>query len=217
MKAFGIKLPSCSTRCFVAVCADALEDHDLIPVANVLANVSNLDAEIAEMDRAIKRMCECEYPEAGKLQQIGGVGPITALGFVLTVEDPSRLHHGPRSAGSYLGLVPRKRRSGESDAQLRITKAGDSFVRRLLVSCAQYIIGPFGPDTAMRRHGLRISERGGKNAKKRAVVAVARKLAVTMASVWESGQDYIDFPGGKPPGTTTGKPKTLGDCEATPA
>jgi transposase len=219
MKGFGIKIRSCSCKTFPQACADALEDGDLVTVANVLETISHTSAEIEEIDRMINGMCGKRggYPEAGRLQQIGGVGPLTALGFVLTVEKPSRLRHGPRSAGGYFGLVPKQRKSGDSDAQLRITKRGDAFVRRLLVNCAQYILGPFGPDTAMRRHGLRIAERGGKNAKKRAVVAVARKLAVTMASLWESGQDYVDFPGGKPPGTTTRKPETLGDCGATSA
>jgi transposase len=191
MKGFGLRIKPCSCKSFPMACAEALGDADLIPVANVLEAVRNLSAEIDEMDRRIKQMCSRrgKYPEAGKLQQIGGVGPVTALGFVLTVESPSRLRHGARSAGGYFGLVPRQRSSGGSEAQLRITKRGDGFVRRLLVNCAQYILGAFGPDTAIRRQGLRIAERGGKNAKKRAVVAVARKLAVTMATLWETARN----------------------------
>jgi transposase len=63
-------------------------------------------------------------------------------------------------------------------------------VRRLLVGSAHYILGPFGPDTDLRRYGLRLSERGGRNAKKRAVVAVARKLAVLLHRLWVSGEVY---------------------------
>ncbi len=92
--------------------------------------------------------------------------------------------------GAYLGLRPRQRDSGTQHPQLRITKTGDRFLRRLPVGAAQYILGPFGPGTDLRRFGLRLAERGGKAAKKRAAVAVARKMAVLMHRVWLSGEAY---------------------------
>jgi transposase len=92
--------------------------------------------------------------------------------------------------GPYLGLVPRLNQSGEQDPQKRISKAGDELMRRLLVGSAHYILGPFGPDTDLRRWGMRISARGGKNAKKRAAVAVARKLAVLLHRLWVTGEVY---------------------------
>jgi len=108
---------------------------------------------------------------------------------VLTLEDPGRFRQS-RAVGPYLGLCPRRDQSGGRDAQLRITKRGDAMLRRLLVSGAQYILGPFGPDTDLRRWGLRLAARGGKNAKKRAVVAVARKLATLLHRLWVSGATY---------------------------
>ena len=87
--------------------------------------------------------------------------------------------------GCYWGLRPKQQDSGDRSPQLRITKAGD-----ILVSSAHYIIGPFGPDTDLRRWGLKLCERGGKNAKKRAVVAVARKLAVLLHRLWVTGEVY---------------------------
>lgn len=63
-------------------------------------------------------------------------------------------------------------------------------LRRLLVSSAHYILGPFGPDTDLRRWGLTLAARGGKNAKKRAVVALARKLAVLLHRLWSTGEVY---------------------------
>ena len=92
--------------------------------------------------------------------------------------------------GAYLGLRPKQRDSGEQQPQLRITKAGDVLLRRLLVSSAQYVLGPFGPDTDLRRSGLRMAKRGGKAAKKRAIVAVARRLAVLLHRLWVTGEEY---------------------------
>jgi transposase len=114
---------------------------------------------------------------------------LTALCYVLTLEDPGRFHQS-RAVGPYLGLCPRRDQSGGRDAQLRITKRGDAMLRRLLVSGAQYILGPFGPESDLRHWGLRLAARGGKNAKKRAVVAVARKLATLLHRLWVTGAVY---------------------------
>ena len=132
---------------------------------------------------------EKRYPQTQLLRQVRGVGPITALFYVLTIWDPERFKKS-RSVGSYLGLRPRQDESGASSPQLRITKAGDSELRRLLVQCAQYILGAFGEDSDLRRWGLMLAGRGGKNAKKRAIVAVARKLAVLLHSLWTTGENY---------------------------
>ncbi len=114
---------------------------------------------------------------------------MTALSFVLVLEDSGRIENS-RSVGPFLGLTPKRDQSGQTDKQLRITKAGNAYLRRLLVQCAQYILGEFGPDCDLRRFGLKLAERGGKNAKRRAVVAVARKLAVVMHHLWKVGGDY---------------------------
>ncbi len=89
-----------------------------------------------------------------------------------------------------MGLRPKQRDSGEQQPQLGITKAGDALLRRLLVSAAHYILGPFGPDTDLRRAGLRMAERGGNAVKKRAVVATARRLAVLLHRLWVTGEGY---------------------------
>ena len=123
------------------------------------------------------------------IARVAGVGPLTALAYVLTLEDPDRFA-GSRAVGAYLGLRPKQASSGTRTPQLRITKAGDGMLRRLLVGSAHYILGPFGPDCDLRRWGLRLAARGGKNAKKRAVVAVARKLAVLLHRLWVTGDRY---------------------------
>jgi len=109
--------------------------------------------------------------------------------FVLTLEDPHRLEKS-RSVGAYLGLVPAMDQSGDRDPQRRISKEGDEMLRKLLVSSAHYILGPFGKDSDLRRHAEKIASRGAKNSKKRAVVAVARKLAVLLHSLWMSAEVY---------------------------
>lgn len=152
---------------------DALED--------VRRRIAQYDAQIEQLQR--------KYPAAIRLQQIAGVGPLISLTFVLTLDDRERFTKS-RQIGSYLGLRPRQRDSGEQQPQLRITKAGDRYLRSLLIQGAQYILGRFGPDTDLKRWGLKLAARGGKNAKKRAVVAVARKPAVLMHRLWVEGSEY---------------------------
>jgi transposase len=124
------------------------------------------------------------------LRQVEGIGVLTALTFVLTLENPYRFAKS-RSVRAYLGLVPATQRSGERDPQKRISKEGDQMLRRLLVGCAYYyVLGPFGSDSDLRRHGQKIAARAGKNSKKRAVVAVARKLCVLLHRLWVSGEIY---------------------------
>ena len=164
--------------------------HEAVPgLETLLATIDQLTATIREMDREVERLCQERYPETELLRQVPGVGAITALYYVLTVEDPSRFAKS-RSVGAYVGLRPKQRDSGEQSPQLRITKAGDRLLRSLLVSCAHYILGPFGPDTDLRRAGLRMAERGGQAAKKRAIVAVARRLAVLLHRLWVTGEVY---------------------------
>ncbi len=148
-----------------------------------------LTDEIRAYDKRVEMLCEQVYPETGLLRQVPGVGPIIALTYVLTIGDPRRFDKS-RQLGSYLGLRPRMDQSGESNPQLRITKAGDATLRTLLIQSAHYVLGPFGPDSDLRRWGLRLKERGGKHASKRAAVAVARKLAVLLHVLWRDSATY---------------------------
>ena len=158
----------------------------LLPLVQLVEKLSSC---IQGYDERIEKLSGEKYPHTMLLRQVKGVGPITALAYVLTLENPERFAQS-RDVGPYLGLVPKQEDSGDSQPQLRITKMGDVMVRQLLVGSAHYILGPFGPDTDLRRYGLRLCERGGKNAKKRAVVAVARKLAVLLHRLWVSGEVY---------------------------
>ncbi len=188
-KAVGAHLPKCSAEAFVNRCKPLLPGAIKAAVEPVLEHIERMSEQIRAYDKQIAEMIE-RQPAAQQLMQIAGVGPLTSLAFVLTIEDPHRITTS-RSAGAYFGLVPGSDDSGESHKQKRITKEGDRFCRRLLVLAAHYILGRFGVDSDLRRHGLAIAERGGKNAKKRAVVAVARKLAVLMHHLWITGETYV--------------------------
>jgi transposase len=182
-KTLGERVGSCSTKCFVRRAHEELSGDLQEMLSPVLVAIEELDRQILEYDRKIEELSTHDYPETAALRAVSGVGPVTALAFVLTLEDPERFQKS-RDVGPFLGLVPRRDQSGQTDKQLPITKAGNVVVRRLLVNCAQYILGAFGPDCELRDFGLRIAAQGGKNAKRRAVVAVARKLAVLLHRLW---------------------------------
>jgi transposase len=150
-----------------------------------------LNEQIAEHDRQLELLASGDATTT-RLRTVYGIGTITALTFRLTLDDPSKFTKS-RIVPAFLGLTPGKDQSGASDPQKRISKAGDPLLRRLLVQCAQYLLGQFGPDCDIRRWGLRLAERGAKNGRRRAVVAVARKLAVVLHRVWVSGVSFRPF------------------------
>ena len=195
LKSHGHRAQSCSADSF----GRKMSEEGAIPLGLAIALqplvsiIAQMTAQIRSFDKEMARIALERYPATQPLQLLPGVGPVVSLCFVLTLDDPSRFESG-RDVGAYLGLVPRKKGSGKSDPQLRITKAGDGEMRRLLVVAANYILGPFGPDCDLRRFGLKIIGAGGdKSAKKRARVAVARKLAVLMHHLWRTGEVYDPF------------------------
>jgi transposase len=189
VKSFGARLPKCPARSFHKRAKEHIPEALRPALEPILEQIASLTERIQKYDRELEAIAKESYPETELLRQVEGIGPLTALTFVLTIEDPYRFEKS-RSVGAYLGLVPARDQSGDSDPQKRISKEGDEMLRKLLVSCAHYIIGPFGGDSDLRRHGEKIASRGAKNSKKRAVVAVARKLAVLLHSLWVSGEVY---------------------------
>jgi transposase len=189
VKATGERLAACSAEAFATRAARALPAGLAPALTPLLEVIGDLTRRIRQADTQLATLIRTRHPAAARLQQPAGVGPLTALAYVLLIEDPTRCRSS-RDAGPYFGLVPRLDESGASTPQLRISKAGDALGRRLLVSAAQYILGPFGPPCDLRRYGAAIAARGGANAKKRAVVAVARKLAVLLHHLWITGATY---------------------------
>lgn len=188
-KSMGERLPSSDTDSLNVQCLESLPEPLAAVLQPLLEEVASLTEKIHACDEQIEQIARTKYPETELLRQVSGVGPLIALTFVLTIEDPARFAKS-REAGCYVGLRPKRHESGERQPQLGITKEGDVYVRKLLVQGAHCILAPRAPDTDLKRWGLRLAARGGKNAKKRALVAVARKLAVLLHRLWVTGAKY---------------------------
>lgn len=188
-KSLGERLASCDADQMGVPKLEGLPAELQVTLRPLLEAVEAMTEKIQAYDRQLAEIARNEYPETALLEQISGVGLLIALTFLLTLEDPHRFRRS-REVGAYLGLRPKRRDSGESQPQLRITKEGDVYLRKLLVQGAHCILGRRGPDTDLKRWGLKLAARGGKNAKKRALVAVARKLAVLLHRLWVSGEVY---------------------------
>jgi transposase len=189
VKSYGQRLPKCGTEQVSRELAAGLCSELREVVEPLLGEIKSLNERIQEYDKRMEKIAKEVYPEVFLLKQVKGVGTQIALTYVLTIEDPHRFPKS-REVGCFLGLRPGCRNSGQSEPQRHISKEGDRYLRTMLVQGAHYILGPFGEDSDLRRWGLKLAERGGKNAKKRAVVAVARKLAVLLHRLWVSGEVY---------------------------
>ncbi len=189
VKSWGCRLSASSTAYFASKVASQIPPELSAALEPMLETIQELSGRLRALNKALQRLAQEHYPETELLQQIRGVGPTTSLAFVLVLEQHQRFTRS-RHVGAYLGLTPGRRASGKSNPQQRITKQGDRLMRKLLVQCARYILGPFGEDCDLRRFGETLARRGGPGAKKRAAVAVARKLAVLLHSLWRSGEVY---------------------------
>ena len=188
-KSYGQRLRGCNVRNMNPEKAQDLSPELQAALEPLLAGIESLSERIREYNERIEQLAERNYPQVALLKQVKGVGTLIALTFLLTLEDPHRFRKS-RDVGCYLGLQPGRRNSGQSEPQLHISKEGDPYLRTLLVQGAQHILGPFGVDCDLRRWGLKLAERGGRNGKKRAIIAVARKLAVLLHHLWVSGEVY---------------------------
>jgi transposase len=188
-KAFGERLPKCDPDNLGVKRMESLPAPLQEALKPLLEEVEALTEKIYGCDERIEQIARTKYPETELLKQVSGVGTLIALTFVLTVDDPGRFRKS-RDVGCYVGLRPRRSDSGESRPQLGISKEGDVYLRKLLVQGSHYILGRRGPDTDLKRWGLQLAERGGGNGKKRAIVAVARKLAILLHRLWVTGAKY---------------------------
>src|SRR6202165_2778555 len=189
VKSYGQRLPKCGTEQMNREIAKGLSPELRDVLEPLLREIESLKERITEYDRRIEQIAKEVYPEVALLKQVKGVGTLIGLTYILTLDDPHRFRRS-RDAGCFIGLRPGRRNSGRSEPQMHISKEGDVYFMALMVQGAHYILGPFGQDSDLRRWGLRLAERGGKNAKKRAVIAVARKLAVLLHKLWVSGEVY---------------------------
>jgi len=188
-KSYGERLRGCNVRNMNPEKAEGLSPELQKALGPLLAASAALSEQIAEYNERIEQMAKESYPQTALLKQVKGVGTLIALTFLLTLEDAHRFQKS-RDVGCYLGLQPGRRNSGQSEPQMHISKEGDPYLRTLLVQGAQPILGPFGIDCDLRRWGLKLAERGGRKGKERAIIAVARKLAVLLHHLWVSGEGY---------------------------
>jgi transposase len=189
-KGFGLRLPSSITHTFGARALAGLAAHLHLAMQGLLEHIDQLSLRIRDYDQHVKEVA-AKYPAAVQLAQVPSVGTLTAVTYVLTLGSRERFAHS-RDAGGFLGLRPRQKQSGERDPQLGISKSGDKYLRKLLVQCAHHMLGQWGKDSALRQWGLSKGSTGA--AKKRAVVAVARKLAVLLHRLWTTGESFQPFP-----------------------
>jgi transposase len=191
VKSLGCRLPKGSAEYF----SSTTWNH--VPVALKRAlkplyrTLATLTAQIRKLDAEIEQLSRQRYAETKTLRSVPGIGPVTALTYVLTVGDKSRFRSS-REAGAYLGLRPRQRQSGDRDPELGIAKNGDGYLRSLLVECAHHVLSR-SPDSALKRWGLALAQ-GGRGSKRRALTAVARKLAVLLHRLWTTGEHFHPFP-----------------------
>jgi transposase len=188
-KAMGERLPACDADQMGVEKMQGLPAELAEALAPLLETVESLTERIKEWDQKLEQLAGSEYPETELLRQVSGVGSLISLTFVLTLEDPNRFGKS-RDVGCYLGMRPRRSESGERQPQLGISKEGDVYLRKLLVQGAHCILSQRSPDTDLKRWGLKLAGKGNKNAKKRALVAVARKLAILLHHLWVSGEVY---------------------------
>jgi transposase len=188
-KSYGERLRGCNVRNMNPEKAEGLSPELQTALEPLLAGIESLSERIREYNERIEKLAQERYPQVTLLKQVKGVGTLIGLTFLLTLEDAHRFRKS-RDVGCYLGLQPGRRNSGQSEPQMHISKEGDPYLRTLLVQGAQHILGPFGVDCDLRRWGLKLAERGGRNGKKRAIIATARKLAVLLHRLWVSGEVY---------------------------
>jgi transposase len=188
VKSAGGRVSSCASESFTHWASEVLPEDLKNALAPILEQIDQLSERIGEYDERIEHLANTQYPQARLLTQIAGVGTLTAMTFLLSIGDPWRFQKS-RDVGCYVGLRPKRDQSGKRDPRLGISKCGNSRLRRTLVTCAHYILGPHGPDSDLRRWGLKLAGTG-KDTKKRAIVAVARKLAVLLHRLLTTGEEY---------------------------
>jgi transposase len=191
-KSCGHRMPASSTRCFAKRSVAVMPPGLAQALGPVLAQIAEMTLKVKQYDRQILELGQTKYPETQALVKVPGVGHLTALTFVLTLGSKERFKQS-RDVGCYLGLRPRRSQSGDRDPQLGITKAGNVYLRSLLIECAGHILRPQGKDSALRQWGLHLAARGSKQARNKAVVAVARKLAVLLHRIWTTQEPYMPF------------------------
>lgn len=166
--------------------AKIAERPDLeVIVAPLLATWRHLRQQIAAFDKVIQALVR-NSPECRLLMSVPGIGPLTVLTYVSTVEDPARFSNS-RAVGAHLGLTPRQYQSGEIDRSGRISRCGDSLARTMMYEAAVVLLTRVKRPSSLKDWALAIARRSGFG---KARVALARKLSVILHTIWRSGEPF---------------------------
>jgi transposase len=192
LRPFGIRLPSrVGAKKFAEAAYEATKADPLIhtSIAALLEALASLDAQVAKLDDGLEELARVSEI-AWRLMSIPGVGPVTVLAFIATIEDVRRFKRMPDTApilGAYLGLTGKRYQSAGLDIRMDISKQGDAMARHYLYEAANVLLTTVNKRFALRGWGLRLITKLGP---KQARVAVARKLAVLMRRMWKDGVHF---------------------------
>ncbi|PHP26242.1 IS110 family transposase [Limimaricola cinnabarinus] len=188
LKIFGIRLPSSVSHGRFDEIARGLVEMDEVLAHAMLPLLDARRAlydQFLELDRRVKRAASREEV-CLRMMTVPGVGPIAALTFKAAVDDPARFRKS-RTVAAHFGLTPRRYQSGETDNPGRISKAGDRDVRSTLYAAANALLMRTMAGSRIKSWGMRLMRTKGR---RRAVVAVARKLAVILHRLWIDGTQF---------------------------
>ena len=186
-KPMGERLKRCDADQVEEALAKSLSEAAQVVIGPLLKSVEAISEQIGVYDNKIEEIAK-RYPERELLTQVYGVGTLIALTYMLTIEDAERFQHS-RDVGAFLGIQPKQRESGNSQPELGISKTGDRLLRSYLVQAAHCNLRKGAPDSDLRAWGLGKAG-GSKRGKRRALVAMARKLAVLLHRLWVTGEVY---------------------------
>ena len=187
LKNFGLIIGKVGRSAFPIRVRELLVERSILEraILPLLELREQLKAEIAEFDRMLLKITR-DNDAARRLTTVPGVGPITALTFISTIDDPARFRRS-RNVGAYIGLTPKRYASGEIDRMGRISKCGDAMLRCYLFEAAGVLLMRVPKWCAIKAWGIKLAKRIGF---KKAKIAVARKLAVIMHRMWCDGTDF---------------------------
>ncbi len=187
LKNFGLRVTVTKGRSFGQSATTLATKQPMLGtvVAALLAVWSSLRLQIEALTRQVRRQVASDAV-CRRLMTMPGVGPMTALAFRTTIDDPSRFRHSS-SVGAYLGLTPRRYASGEIDRMGRISRCGDPMIRSYLYEAANIMLVRARKANPLKSWGMKLAKRAGF---KKARVALARKMAVVLHRMWRDATDF---------------------------
>jgi len=187
LKNIGLVIGRAKMNTFAARAKELIEDKPTLAavVEPLLKAREVIEQQVADLDRKVMRLARSE-PQVRRFMTTPGIGPITALCYLATIDDPVRFNKS-RNVGAYVGLTTRRYASGEIDWTGRISKCGDKLLRSYLFEAANVLLTRVAKWSTLKAWGMRIAKRSGI---RKAKVAVARKLAVILHRMWIDGTEF---------------------------